>query len=334
MRGDEAEQSLQKQKSDKLKDIERMRVGGHMQEEISRFLQYIIVERRYSQKTLAAYQQDLVAFQSFIETSGGGDLKQIAYQDVRLYLAYLNEQAYAKTSIRRKLSSLRSFFTYCLSQGWLETNPMELVQYQVKKKTLPQFFYEEELTQLFDSLYKREDDAAWRDRMLLEVLYATGMRVSELSELSLDRLNLEVQLIRVLGKGNKERIVPLGDSATQAIRDYLTHLRPKIDSKKSQYLLLTDKGAPMSPRQIRTRLKSLVEEQAMNLKIYPHKLRHSFATHLLNKGADLRTVQELLGHANLSSTQIYTHVTKDQLRSQYLKAHPRAKQAKQDKQSS
>ena len=208
---------------------------------------------------------------------------------------------------------------------------MELVQYQVKKKTLPQFFYEEELTQLFDSLYKREDDAAWRDRMLLEVLYATGMRVSELSELSLDRLNLEVQLIRVLGKGNKERIVPLGDSATQAIRDYLTHLRPKIDSKKSQYLLLTDKGAPMSPRQIRTRLKSLVEEQAMNLKIYPHKLRHSFATHLLNKGADLRTVQELLGHANLSSTQIYTHVTKDQLRSQYLKAHPRAKQAKQDK---
>ena len=160
------------------------------------------------------------------------------------------------------------------------------------------------------------------------------MRVSELSELSLDRLNLEVQLIRVLGKGNKERIVPLGDSATQAIRDYLTHLRPKIDVKNSQYLLLTDKGAQMTPRQIRTRLNSLVQEQAMNLKIYPHKLRHSFATHLLNKGADLRTVQELLGHANLSSTQIYTHVTKDQLRSQYLKAHPRAKQAKQDKQSS
>ena len=211
---------------------------------------------------------------------------------------------------------------------------MELVQYQVKKKTLPQFFYEEELSQLFDALYKREDDAAWRDRMLLEVLYATGMRVSELSELSLNRLNLEVQLIRVLGKGNKERIVPLGDSATQAIRDYLTHLRPKIDVKKSQYLLLTDKGAQMTPRQIRTRLNSLVQEQAMNLKIYPHKLRHSFATHLLNKGADLRTVQELLGHANLSSTQIYTHVTKDQLRSQYLKAHPRAKQAKQDKQSS
>ena len=167
--------------------------------------------------------------------------------------------------------------------------------------------------------------------MLLEVLYATGMRVSELSELSLERLNLEVQLIRVLGKGNKERIVPLGDSATQAIRDYLSHLRPKIDRNNSPYLLLTDKGAQMTPRQIRTRLNSLVQEQAMNLKIYPHKLRHSFATHLLNKGADLRTVQELLGHANLSSTQIYTHVTKDQLRSQYLKAHPRAKQAKQDK---
>lgn len=301
-----------------------------MKEKIDLFVLYLRNERRYSELTIQAYQRDLKEFEDFLLKSGGLQFDQIGYQDVRLFVAFLTERQLSRTTIARKLSSLRSFFKYALQRNWTAVNPLELIQYKSKKQRLPEFFYENEINSILDAAEQDEHPSALRNIALLELLYATGMRVSECCELTFQQIDFTLQIIRVIGKGNKERIVPVGDQAIRAIRQYQMELREELLNKipkspYSDYLFLSDKGKPLTAAQVRTILNRLVEKHGLNLSIHPHKLRHTFATHLLNNGADMRSVQELLGHVDLSSTQIYTHVTKDKLKETYLKVHPRAK---------
>lgn len=301
-----------------------------MDEKISIFINYLLNERHYSDLTIKAYQRDLNEFEDFLISSGGTTFYDIAYQDVRLYLAFLTERQLSRTTIARKLSTLRSFFKYAIHQKWTDTNPLELIQYSSKKQRLPDFFYESEINSIIEAAKQDEHPSALRNVAVLELLYATGMRVSECCQLKTSQIDYNIQMIRVIGKGNKERIVPVGDQAIAAVKDYQNYLRGQLvanipNSPYSDFLFLSDKGKPLTAAQVRSILNRIVKQQGSNLKINPHKLRHTFATHLLNNGADMRSVQELLGHVDLSSTQIYTHVTKDKLRQTYLQVHPRAK---------
>lgn len=301
-----------------------------MNEKISIFINYLLNERHYSDLTIKAYQRDLNEFEDFLISSGGTTFYDIAYQDVRLYLAFLTERQLSRTTIARKLSTLRSFFKYAIHQKWTDTNPLELIQYSSKKQRLPDFFYESEINSIIEAAKQDEHPSALRNVAVLELLYATGMRVSECCQLKTSQIDYDIQMIRVIGKGNKERIVPVGDQAIAAVKDYQNYLRGQLvanipNSPYSDFLFLSDKGKPLTAAQVRSILNRIVKQQGSNLKINPHKLRHTFATHLLNNGADMRSVQELLGHVDLSSTQIYTHVTKDKLRQTYLQVHPRAK---------
>lgn len=300
-----------------------------MDEKISIFINYLLNERHYSDLTIKAYQRDLNEFEDFLISSGGTTFYDIAYQDVRLYLAFLTERQLSRTTIARKLSTLRSFFKYAIHQKWTDTNPLELIQYSSKKQRLPDFFYESEINSIIEAAKQDEHPSALRNVAVLELLYATGMRVSECCQLKTSQIDYDIQMIRVIGKGNKERIVPVGDQAIAAVKDYQNYLRGQLvanipNSPYSDFLFLSDKGKPLTAAQVRSILNRIVKQQGSNLKINPHKLRHTFATHLLNNGADMRSVQELLGHVDLSSTQIYTHVTKDKLRETYMKVFPRA----------
>lgn len=300
-----------------------------MEEYMNTFMMYIKNERRYSKTTILAYSKDLLEFSDFLESSGESDINSLSYQDFRLFLAHLNDRGLARTTIARKLSSLRSFFKYAMRMGWSDSNPMELVQYSVKKQHLPDFFYEDEMAELFKALKDSQSPMQLLHSAILELLYATGMRVSELTDLSMNQIDFEMSLVRVIGKGEKERIIPVGDVALSSLKDYLENLRPELVKKAeadvSNYVFLSKTGLRLSPTQVRKILNQIVSEAGLSLSIHPHKLRHTFATHLLNNGADMRSVQELLGHEDLSSTQIYTHVTKDRLRSAYLDVFPRAK---------
>lgn len=297
-----------------------------MEKQVQQFLNYLENERRYSPQTLRAYRRDLEEFRAFLEGSGGAQLDQIEYQDIRFFISHLTEQNLARTTISRKLSSLRSFFNYGLQEGWVRQNPMKLVQYQVKKQSLPDFFYPDEIQAIFDSIEASKSDYQPLYSAILETLYATGMRVQELCDLQLSQLDFNTALVRVIGKGDKERIVPLGDKAIASLQHYIKGYRQEVlDSDSGETVFLSTKGKPLSPTSIRNILNKIIEESGLNLSIHPHKLRHTFATHLLNNGADLRSVQEILGHEDLSSTQIYTHVTKDKLRETYMQVFPRAK---------
>ena len=295
-----------------------------MHQTIDLFIQYLINERRYSPETARAYDNDLKEFADFIESTGETSYDAITYQDIRYFIGHLSERNLSRRTIARKLSSLRAFYKYLTRMGWIESNPMNLVQYSVKENVLPDFFYEDELNQLLDAVAQSTSSQQPLQRAVLETLYATGMRVSELSNLTLDQVEFDWGIIRVIGKGNKERIVPLGDIASEALQTYIHGMRQETNIQQLPNVFVSVTGKVLSPTTIRKLLDTIVEESGLNLSIHPHKLRHSLATHLLNNGADLRSVQELLGHEDLSSTQIYTHVTKDKLRQQYLNVFPRA----------
>ncbi len=302
-----------------------------MHQTIDLFIQYLINERRYSPETARAYDNDLKEFADFIESTGETHYDAITYQDIRYFIGHLSERNLSRRTIARKLSSLRAFYKYLTRMGWIESNPMNLVQYSVKENVLPDFFYEDELNQLLDAVAQSTSSQQPLQRAVLETLYATGMRVSELSNLTLDQVEFDWGIIRVIGKGNKERIVPLGDIASEALQTYIHGMRQETNIQQLPNVFVSVTGKVLSPTTIRKLLDTIVEESGLNLSIHPHKLRHSLATHLLNNGADLRSVQELLGHEDLSSTQIYTHVTKDKLRQQYLNVFPRAnRQSKEE----
>lgn len=289
------------------------------------FLEYLQIEKNYSQYTIEHYQHDISNFLMFMSEQAIDHLNKVQYSDARLYLTVLYERKLARKTVARKISSLRSFYKFMVREKETDENPFALVNIPKAEKRLPEFFYEDELQLLFQSC-EAETPLGQRNKALLELLYATGIRVSECCQIRLRDLDFYLSTVLVHGKGNKERYVPFGSFAEDSLERYINDGRQKLLNGKevNDTLFLNHRGGPLTDRGIRKILNSIIDHSALNGKIHPHMLRHTFATHLLNNGADLRSVQELLGHAFLSSTQIYTHVTNEHLRKTYMSHHPRA----------
>lgn len=286
-----------------------------MSHPIPKFLSYLEDVKNYSQHTVLNYRIDLDGFFDFL---GGTAIKDVDYQVLRRYVAHIRSQNLKPKSVARKLSAVRSFFKYLHREGVVERNPAKLLITPKLDKKLPMFLSKEEMTTLIET--PQEDKASGlRDKAIFETLYSTGIRVSELVGLNENSVDMIGNVIRVMGKGKKERIVPIGEPAIEAIRAYCA-VRPRT----SQALFLNKNGQRLTTRSICNIINKYIQRTSILKKVSPHSLRHSFATHLLNRGADLRSVQELLGHQNLSTTQIYTHLTTEKLKSVYDQAHPRA----------
>ncbi|WP_282140245.1 tyrosine recombinase XerC [Cytobacillus oceanisediminis] len=289
------------------------------------FIEYLQIEKNYSQYTIEHYQHDISEFFMFMAEQAIADLTKVAYQDVRIYLTELFDKKMSRKSVARKISSLRSFFKFLLREEKVAENPFALVSIPKAQKKLPEFFYEEEMMQLFNAC-EASTPLGQRNKALLELLYATGIRVSECSQIRLKDLDMYLSTVLVRGKGSKERYVPFGSFAQDALDTYINHGRKKLlaNGNVQENLFLNARGGPLTARGIRTILDRIIEKSSLTGKIHPHMLRHTFATHLMANGADMRTVQELLGHAFLSSTQVYTHVTNEYLKKTYMAHHPRA----------
>ena len=238
-----------------------------------------------------------------------------------MYLKYLSEKKDINSTISRKISALRGFYKFLQNNNKIENNPFSLINLPKKEKKLPRFFFYNELEELFNTP-KLNTPLGQRDRLILEMLYATGVRVSELVNIKVS--DISDRTIKILGKGNKERIVRFGDYCEEILKMYLNDGHYKLNSS-SEYLFLNNNGGQLTDRGVRYLLDKIIEKTTIEKKISPHMLRHSFATHLLNEGCDILTVQELLGHESLTATSIYTHVTNDRLKDVYFKTHPRAK---------
>ena len=286
-----------------------------MQRYIEKFMRYLEIEKNYSPYTVLNYRLDLEGFKGFL---GGAPLENVDYLTLRKYLAMVKEKNLSVRTIARRLSTLRSFFKFLTREGHLKTNPTLSLSSPKQEKHLPVFLTEDEATKLIEAVVAK-DERGLRDKAVLETFYSTGIRISELTGLKVDNIDFIGSVVKVLGKGRKERIVPIGEQAIRAIRAYLEKRK-----KQSEALFLNKSGKRMTVRGIRNLVQKYVLIASMRHGVSPHTLRHSFATHLLNRGADLRSVQELLGHVNLSTTQIYTHLTTERLKSVYDKAHPRA----------
>ncbi|MFY8330419.1 tyrosine recombinase XerC [Vagococcus carniphilus] len=290
------------------------------------FLRYIIIERHYSEKTKEAYQDDVLDFFSFLKETGNEDYLSVTVQDIRIYLSFLHDQSYSRNTISRKLSSLRSFYQFLVKNDILSENPFSYIQMKRQQAKLPRFFYEKEIDALFQQT-QGDDALDNRNRALLEVLYGTGIRVTECTNIKIKDIDFDTSVVLIYGKGNKERYVPFGSFAHDAILDYMKHGRDELMTKGKtthNFLFVNHRGEKLTDSGIQYILKKMIEKSSLTADIHPHMFRHTFATHLLNNGADLRTVQELLGHSSLSSTQIYTHVTTDTLQKSYRNFHPRA----------
>ena len=290
-----------------------------MQRYIDKFMNYLKVEKNASAHTLTNYTIDLNAFKGFL---GDKEIETVDHLALRRYLAELRAKNYSKRTVARKLASLRSFFRFLFREGHIKKNPITAVLTPKLDKKLPVFLDTAKIDRLL-SAPTDKDLAGLRDRALLETLYSTGIRVSELVGLDLSDIDFISGVMKVLGKGHKERVVPIGEPALAAIRKYADK-RASEKVKDNDAVFLNKSGGRLTDQSVRRVLDKHIKTCSISEKISPHSLRHSFATHLLDRGADLRSVQELLGHMNLSTTQIYTHVTMDRLKSVYDKAHPRA----------
>jgi len=295
-----------------------------MQEVFNKYKNYLEVERNASPYTVRNYITDLLSFFDFLRNTGVDSLKEVDRHTLRDYLSQLMEKGFAKASISRKLSAIRSFYRYLLREGMVSTNPADTTSSPKLDRRLPSFLTIGEVERLLEAP-DLSTPHGLRDRALLEILYASGLRVSELANLHLEQVNMDTNEIRVIGKGSKERIVLMGQPAAKALTAYLNHGRPKLSgNKEGHYLFLNRYGERLIERRVQRILEKYTNIAGIKKRVHPHMLRHTFATHLLDGGADLRVVQELLGHASLSSTQIYTHVSKSQARKVYLSAHPLA----------
>lgn len=291
---------------------------------LEKYLDYLKYERHYSSYTILNYQHDLLEYFDYL-TKEHLNYLEVEYSDTRFYLTYLKEEKKIKnTSLNRKISSIRGFYKYLVNQEVLSSNVFSLLKSPKKEKKLPKFFEYNELEELFQ---KKEDKTptGQRDILILELLYATGIRVSELVSIKIEDINIEKQTIVILGKGKKERMVYFGECAKEALITYLDDGYKVLNKKKHPYLLINHLGKPLTERGVRYILDRFIKKTSLTKNISPHMLRHSFATHLLNEGCDLLTVQELLGHASIATTQIYTHITNDRLKEVYYNNFPRAK---------
>jgi len=291
--------------------------------ELEQFLDYLRYEKNSSPHTLSGYRRDIEQYFSFIES------KKIKYNQadntvIRSFLALLYNNNLKKSSAARKLAAVRSFYQYCVKKGWLEENPAKMVNTPKQEKNVPSFLSEEEMV-LFLDLPVSDKPLKMRDRAVLELLYATGLRVSELVGIDLSDINFEERLLRVRGKGKKERIVPFGTVAEKKLNQYIKRRfwinRGKIDKNA---VFLNYRGERLSSRSVERIVDEYFRRSALKRKLSPHSLRHSFASHLLGRGADLRVIQELLGHESLATTQKYTHLNLKRLLEVYKKSHPRS----------
>lgn len=294
------------------------------------FLDYLRVERQYSEDTQKAYQSDITEFVAFLTDSGDGkpvDLTSIDQYDARVFLSMLYEKGDFSRTIARKVSSLRAFYRFLERNAVVTTNPFAGVQLKKAGQHLPRYFYEKELNKLFDVVMADTSLLGLRNRLLLEILYGTGARVSEAAGLTLGMLDQTARVITITGKGNKTRIVPYGQYAAYALASYLRDARPQLLAKSQvmhDKLFVNQRGQALTASGIEYILKQLAKKAGLTQMISAHMFRHTYATDMLNNGADLRTVQQLLGHSSLSTTQIYTHVTTDALQKSYRDFFPRA----------
>lgn len=288
---------------------------------LKNYLKHLKYEKNYSTDTIDSYHSDILEYLTYLEKENK-DYLTIKYQDIKYYLIYLNEKKNNSATISRKISALRSFYKYLVNQSYLMNNPFLSVKLPKKEKKLPRFFSYNELEEMFE-VPDLSLPLGQRDRLILELLYATGVRVSELVNIKLS--DIRGREIKILGKGNKERYVEFGEYADEILKLYLNDGYKKLNKKNSEYLLLNKNYTKLSDRGVRLILDHIITKTSINKNISPHMIRHSFATHLLNEGCDLLSVQQLLGHASLSATSIYTHITNDRIKEVYFKTHPRAK---------
>ncbi|MBI4188095.1 MAG: site-specific tyrosine recombinase XerD [Chloroflexi bacterium] len=301
-----------------------------MKEDIERFLTYLTVEKGFSGNTVAAYRNDLSQLASFAEHDAKRGVMpawaNVNRQGILSYLLNLKERNYAATTVARKIAAAKSFFNFMVTEGNLKENPTENVGSPNVGRLLPKPISVSQVRRLLEQPTKVAATEARRDRAMLELLYASGMRVSELISLNLGDVDLSGDFVRCFGKGHKERIIPIYRQASLAVAEYLKETRPRLvrsDSEKA--LFLNRRGERLTRQGFWQILKGYAKSAGLDAQITPHTLRHSFATHMLSGGADLRSVQELLGHANISTTQVYTHLTTEHVRRTYEKSHPRAK---------
>lgn len=297
-------------------------------DELTRFISYLRNERHYSERTISSYQTDLLEAKKFWQQNGGfSGWVNIQERDIQIYLQSLVERKLARSSQARQMSSLHSFYRFLTRRKIIKIDPSQGITLRRGEKKLPEFFYENELKQVFDSL-KGNKPLTVRNLALFELFYATGMRVSEVSNLTLHQIDLNLQTILVHGKGNKDRYVAFDDHTKKSLLRYLNDARPSLlKDSTEQHVFLSNLGKPLSKRGIEYVMQKTFNQAGINGKVHPHELRHTFATAMLNNGADLRSVQELLGHSSLSATQIYTHVTMAHLKSDYEKYFPRNRES-------
>ena len=301
-----------------------------MADNLALFLQFLEGEKNASPHTILNYRRDLEEFLGFLKQKSV-TLPQVDRLVLRSYLSFLRERNLSRSSINRQISTLKTFFRFLTREGLISQNPTTILSLLKAEKRLPVFMSEEEVTNLIESLHSR-DALGLRDRAILEVLYSGGARVSELAGINLEDLDLLGGVIKVMGKGKKKRLILIGKKASEALEAYLSKRaelfrRKRSDIAQEKEALFLDRwGGRLRPRSIERLINKYVTKASLKIKISPHVFRHTFATHLLNAGADLKSVQELLGHASLATTQIYTHVTTTRLRDVYMRSHPRAKE--------
>ncbi|ANZ55347.1 tyrosine recombinase [Lactobacillus helveticus] len=298
------------------------------QDELTHFISYLQNERHYSELTISSYQTDLLEAKKFWQENGGFDgWKNVQERDIQIYLQNLADRKLVRSSQARQMSSLHSFFRFLTRRKFIKIDPTQGITLRRGEKKLPEFFFGNELKQVFDSL-KGNKPLTMRNLALFELFYATGMRVSEVSNLTLRQIDLNLQTILVHGKGNKDRYVAFDDHTKKSLVRYLEDARPNLlKDETEQHVFLSNLGNPLSKRGIEYVMQKTFNQAGISGKVHPHELRHTFATAMLNNGADLRSVQELLGHSSLSATQIYTHVTMAHLKSDYEKYFPRNKES-------
>jgi len=290
---------------------------------VASFIHYITYERRYSGNTVKAYDNDLHAFSAFLESTYNlSDPVQSNHEMIRSWIVKLMDEGISPRSVNRKISSLKSYFKYLLKEGVIERSPVQQIVTVRASKQLPSYISQEDIIDFLNQPVDTGDFNSLRDKIIIEILYSTGIRRSELISLKNSSVDNQRSLLKVTGKGNKERIIPLSKKLLDHIQEY-TESKQKTIKANSPYLIVTDKGRKAYPEFILRKVKSGLSG-LKNIKKSPHILRHTFATHMLNNGADLNVIKELLGHADLTATQVYTHNTIKQLKSIYKKAHPRA----------
>lgn len=288
--------------------------------EIEAFMRSLEAEQDASPHTRAAYRRDLEAFLAFIRAEGVAGWREVTHSAVRRYVAAMHRR-YSRTSIARRVSALRSFYRFLRREGRVDSSPLRLLSVPGRRRRLPGALTHDAVAALL-AAPPLDRPTGIRDRAILELLYAGGLRVGELTGLRRDQIRGDE--VRVRGKGRRDRLVLIGSKAQEAVRLYLEEARPRLARGRTETLFLGSRGTPLGPRAVQLIVARWVRAAALQQRVSPHALRHTFATHLLDGGADLRAVQELLGHASLSTTQIYTHVSRDHLKRVYAQAHPRA----------